>query len=128
MCRRHRRGSASFRQGVACADYDRDGRPDLYLSCLDGKTSCCTTTAPSIQPSEPAALEVQRLSQAAGVSDTVLSFATWFFDYDNDGYGTSSPAATGSGMSATAADYLGLPHEGALTKLYHNNGNGHFPT
>lgn len=117
-----------FVKGVACADYDRDGRPDLYLSCLDGKNVLLHNDGP-LNPALGARSpwKFSDSSQAAGVSDTILSFATWFFDYDNDGY--EDLIACGykiRNVSDIAADYLGLPHEGALTKLYHNNGNGTF--
>lgn len=117
-----------FVKGVACADYDRDGRPDLYLSCLDGKNVLLHNDGllnPALGVRSP--WKFSDTSQAAGVSDTVLSFATWFFDYDNDGF--DDLIACGykiRNVSDVAADYLGLPHEAALTKLYHNNGNGTF--
>ena len=113
-----------FVKGVACADYDRDGRPDLYLSCLDGRNILLRNEGP-VGPA--GAWRFRDVSQAAGVADQVLSFATWFFDYDNDGW--EDLFACGyriRNVSDVAADYLGLPHDAALPKLYRNNGNGTF--
>jgi hypothetical protein len=53
-------------------------------------------------------------------------FATWFFDYDNDGWPdlfvTSNPAS----VEETARTYLGLPHNATTLKLYKNMKDGTF--
>lgn len=54
------------------------------------------------------------------------SFATWFFDYDNDGWLDIFAAAYGSQLTDIAADHLGRPHQGMLAKLYHNEGKAGF--
>ena len=119
---------ARFVKGVACGDYDRDGRRDLYLSCLDGRNVLLHNDGPA----DPAAggkglWKFSDASQRAGVGDTVLSFATWFFDYDNDGWEDLFVSGYKiRNVSDVAADYLGMPHEAALPKLYHNNGDGTF--
>jgi len=115
---------ARFVKGVACADYDRDGRPDLYLSCLEGRNVLLHNDGPG---ETPGAWKFRDVSQAAGVADQVLSFATWFFDYDNDGW--DDLFACGyriKNVGDIAADYLGLPHQAPLPKLYRNNGDGTF--
>lgn len=117
-----------FVKGVACADYDGDGRPDLYLSCLDGPNVLLRNEGPQDPAAGPGSpWKFTDVSRAARVSDTVLSFATWFFDFDNDGH--EDLVAFGyriRGVGDVAADYLGLPHQGALPKLYRNNGDGTF--
>lgn len=119
---------ARFIKGVACGDYDRDGRRDLYLSCLDGRNVLLRNEGPADPSAGPGSpWKFTDVSQAAGVADNVFSFATWFFDYDNDGW--EDLFACGykiKNVSEIAADYLGLPHDAALPKLYHNNGNGTF--
>ena len=121
-------GLRRYVKGVACADYDRDGRPDLYLSCVEGPNVLLHNDGP-LNPTlgSRSPWRFSDVSRAAGVADTVKSFATWFFDYDNDGY--DDLIACGyrvRDIGDIAADYLGLPHEGTPTKLYHNNGNGTF--
>ncbi|MBN8248879.1 MAG: VCBS repeat-containing protein [Verrucomicrobia bacterium] len=112
-----------FVKGVACADYDRDGRPDLYLSCLDGPNLLYRNQGPRAD----GGWQFLDVSEAAGVSDRVLSFATWFFDYDNDGWEDILVCGYRiRGVGDVAADYLGLPHTAALPRLYRNQGNGTF--
>ncbi|HRI12658.1 MAG TPA: VCBS repeat-containing protein [Verrucomicrobiota bacterium] len=115
-------------KGVACADYDRDGRPDLYLSCLSGPNVLLRNEGPA----NPAAgatgpWKFSDVSRAAGVAHEVMSFATWFFDYDNDGWDDLFVSGYKiRGVGDVAADYLGRPHDATLPKLYHNNRNGTF--
>ena len=54
------------------------------------------------------------------------SFATWFFDYDNDGWQDLFVAAYQSTNDDIAADYLGVPHGGVSPCLYRNRGDGTF--
>jgi hypothetical protein len=68
---------------------------------------------------------------AAGVTEPVLSFPTWFFDYDNDGwpdifvagYATNFDFPTLRGI---VADMLGQPTTVEKARLYHNNHDGTF--
>jgi len=82
-----------FVKAVACADYDHDGRPDLYLSCRDGGTNLLFHNDGPLAPSSTH-WKFSEVSLQAGVANTVSSFSTWFFDYDNDGWEDpiSSPA------------------------------------
>src|SRR5262249_13498625 len=57
----------------------------------------------------------------------LVSFPTWFFDYDNDGW--EDLFVSGymiKDVGDVAADYLGLPHAAGLPRLYHNNHDGTF--
>lgn len=113
-----------FVKGVACADYDRDGRPDLYLSCLDGRNVLLQNAGPTASGGP---WKFRDASEEAGVADQVLSFATWFFDYDNDGWEDLFASSYRiRNVGEIAADYLGLPHGAPLPKLYHNNRDGTF--
>ena len=116
---------AAFVKGVACGDYDNDGRPDLYLS-VRGKNP--KILLHNNGPDASGQWHFTDRAAAAGVNNRILSFATFFFDYDNDGwedlvlFGYSLPA----GVGELAKDYLGLPNSGEKTRLYHNNRDGTF--
>jgi hypothetical protein len=115
-----------FVKAVACADYDHDGRPDLYLSCRDGGSNLLFHND---GPAEPGSgrWKFTEVSRQAGVADSVLSFSTWFFDYDNDGWEDLFVSGyTARDVGEVAADYLGLPHNAALPRLFRNNHDGTF--
>jgi hypothetical protein len=121
---------AQFVKGVACADYDNDGRPDLYLSVRGGANILLHNDGLIDRPAP--LLPVWRFtdvtSRSGPVADPLLSFGTFFFDYDNDGwedlivFGYYLP----NGVGDVAADYLGVPGRGVKPRLYHNNRDGTF--
>jgi len=116
---------AEFVKGVACADYDQDGRPDLFLSIRRADAKIL------LHNDGPDASGQWRFSNAfarSGLDGAPLSFGTFFFDYDNDGwedlflFGYFLP----NGVGDVARDYLGLPTQGAKSRLYRNNRDGTF--
>jgi hypothetical protein len=110
-------------KGVASADYDHDGRPDLYLSILGAPNKLFHNDGPEAS----GRWKFSDTTAQAGVSQPVLSFPTWFFDYDNDGWEDLFVSGYRMGnVGDVAADYLGLPNEGTPPKLYHNNRDGTF--
>jgi hypothetical protein len=66
----------------------------------------------------------------AGVAEPINSFATWFFDYDNDGWLDLfvSPflGFGGENLQSIVAGYLGQPGEGETPRLYRNAHDGTF--
>jgi hypothetical protein len=54
------------------------------------------------------------------------SFASWFFDYDNDGWLDIWVGAYDATVADVAADYLGMPHHASPPRLYRNNRDGTF--
>ncbi len=69
--------SVAFSKAVTSADYDNDGYPRLLrlqITTAPTSSTATTTTARSLRSPE------------AGVQSPIFSFATWFFDYDNDGW------------------------------------------
>ena len=117
-----------FVKGVAWGDYNNDGRPDLYISSKGQKNHLWRNDGPK-NPPKPASAEWKftDVTEQAGVGEPLHSFATWFWDYDNDGwqdilvagYFTATPNDIG-------AFQFGLPNQGETPRLYHNNGNGTF--
>jgi len=119
---------ASLVKGVTTGDYDNDGRPDLYVSCRDSSNLLFRNEGASGTNAQGRVIwRFRNTSAVAGVDETVHSFPTWFFDYDNDG--SEDLFVSGylnRGVGDVAADYLGLPHPAAMPRLYRNLGNGSF--
>jgi hypothetical protein len=115
---------SAFVKGVACADYDNDGRPDIYLSIRGDRRKVL------LHNDGPDASGQWRFSDRAAqakVDNNIASFATFFFDYDNDGW--EDLVIFGyytEDVGDIAADYLGLPTRGEKPILYHNNRDGTF--
>lgn len=116
---------AEFVKGVACADYDNDGRPDLFLSVRGNRPKILLHND---GPDASGQWRFSDVAAKAGVQDRLLSFATFFFDYDNDGWEDLfvSGYFLKNGVGDIAADYLGLPNQGEKPRLYHNNRDGTF--
>jgi tetratricopeptide (TPR) repeat protein len=106
-----------FTKGVAAADYDNDGWPDLYVSNFNGSNFLYHNNHDNT---------FTEVAEQAGVPGTGRSFATWFFDYDNDGWPDLFVTSYFTSLEETARTYLGLPHNAGTLKLYKNMGNGTF--
>jgi hypothetical protein len=113
-------------KGVTAADYDNDGKVDLYLSDLMHENRLLHNDG---------RLRFSEVTRRAGVGAPVFSFPTFFIDYDNDGWPDlfvgDSPAHLGvhAGAGLTAASYLGSaapPGPKSTSALYHNNHDGTF--
>jgi len=118
-----------FTKGVAAGDYDNDGYPDLYVSNMNGynflyhnnhdNTFSQVSGFPGNGSTSP-------LGRDAGVPGSGHGFATWFFDYDNDGWPDLFVTSYYTSVDETARTYLGLPHNAVTLKLYKNMGDGTF--
>ncbi len=117
-----------FYKAAVTADFNNDGRPDLFLSRLDGPRVLLRNDGPAGADTSPSApWRFTDVTDAAGITGPPESFTCWFFDYDNDGW--PDLLVTGyliQDVGDIAAEYLGLPFAGQRTKLYRNNGDGTF--
>jgi hypothetical protein len=114
---------AHFVKGVTAADYDNDGRPDLYLSCRQEANLLFHNDGPA----PGGGWKFSEVGRRAGVTEPIRSFPTWFFDYDNDGW--EDLFVSGyfiNHVGDVIADYLGRPNQGTPPKLYRNNRDGTF--
>jgi hypothetical protein len=118
----------AFVKGVVSADYDNDGRPDLYVSIWGEPNRLLHNDGPGAGPGGWRFTEV---AAKAGVTRPVYSFGSFFFDYDDDGWPDLFVAGYGkkAGITAVedvAAGYLGLPTDAERDRLYRNRGDGTF--
>jgi len=123
--------SSCFAMGGAVGDYDNDGWPDLYLTCLGGNVLYHNNGDGTFTD----------VTAKAGVADGRWSTGASFGDYDGDGFLDlmvtnyvdfhlddlpgfgSSPNCKYRGIDVQCGP-RGL--KGAGDSLFHNNGNGTF--
>jgi hypothetical protein len=108
---------SAFSKGVVAADYDNDGYTDLYVSNFSGGNFLYHNNHDRT---------FTEVSRQAGVQAPFGSFATWFFDYDNDGWPDLLVNSYYQSDDDVLRTYLGLPHNAEAMKLYRNMRNGTF--
>ncbi len=112
-----------FVKGVAWGDFNNDGRPDLYVSVKGGPNHLFRNDGPGGR----GGWKFTDVTAHAGVAQQTDSFATWLFDYDNDGWPDIFVA--GYSMQSTmdvGAFELGKPFQAETSRLYRNNRDGTF--
>jgi hypothetical protein len=107
----------AFTKGAAWGDYDNDGYPDLYVSNYVGENF--------LYHNERNGTFTER-AKTLGVDKPVMSFPTWFFDYDNDGWLDLFVASFMPSINEVVRGLLHLPRQAETMKLYRNNGKGGF--
>ena len=127
-----------FVKGVAWGDYDNDGRLDLYISRWQQPNLLYRNEGRNPTTGKWTFRDV---SEQAGVTEPLDSFATWFWDYNNDGwldlfvagFHLNEPAwegnpAGGGNLEDVVAVYLDLPgaKQAGSLRLFRNNQDGTF--
>ncbi len=107
----------AFTKGVVAADYDNDGYVDFYVSNGSGANFLYRNNHDHT---------FTEIARQAGVQAPYFSFATWFFDYDNDGWPDLFVTTYFSSIDQIMRSYLGLPISVETLKLYRNLHNGTF--
>ena len=107
-----------FSKGVAAGDYDNDGYVDFYVSNLDGANFLYHNNHDRT---------FTDIARQAGVQAPGIGFATWFFDYDNDGWPDLFVGAYPSfSPDEVIRSDMHLPIHVDTQKLYKNLRNGTF--
>jgi hypothetical protein len=108
----------AFSKGVVAADYDQDGYVDFYVSNFEGANFLYHNNHN---------LTFTDVAKQAGVQAPYISFATWFFDYDNDGWPDLFVTSYNNFTDdQVIRSYLGLRVSAETLKLYRNLHNGTF--
>ncbi len=107
----------AFTKAVVSADYDNDGYPDFYLSNYAGDNFLYHNNHDNT---------FTDVARQAGVLGPWISFPTWFFDYDNDGWPDLFVTSYFVSIDESVRTYMGLSHNALGMKLYRNLGNGTF--
>jgi hypothetical protein len=107
----------AFSKGVTAADYDQDGYVDFYVSNLYGVNNLYHNNGN---------LTFTDVARQAGVQAPLVSFSTFFLDYDNDGWPDLFVTSYVTSVAESIKTYLGLPHKAETLKLYRNKHDGTF--
>jgi tetratricopeptide (TPR) repeat protein len=106
-----------YTKGVAAADYDNDGFVDFYVSNVNGANLLYHNNHDRT---------FTEVGKQAGVRAPWFSFATWFFDYDNDGWPDLFVTSYFNSPDEAIRSALHLPIHIETLKLYRNLHNGAF--
>jgi len=107
----------AFTKGISAGDYDNDGFVDFYVSNFKGDNFLYRNNHDNTFTDK---------AREAGVPGPGHGFATWFFDYDNDGWSDLFATSYFTSVDESMRTYLGLAHNAAGLKLYRNLGDGSF--
>jgi hypothetical protein len=104
-------------KGAAWGDYDNDGDPDLYVSNNAGPNRLYRNNGDGT---------FTDVAPALGVTEPRVSFACWWWDYNNDGRLDLFVCNFGNRLSDIIRSHLGQPTPGERPRLFRNKGPGGF--
>jgi hypothetical protein len=100
-------------KGATWGDYDGDGDPDLYVSNLEGPNRLYRNEGDGT---------FTDVAPMLGVTEPLMSFSCWFWDFDNDGRLDLFVTGFFARLGDLAASMLGRPDGAARPRLYRNLG------
>lgn len=110
----------AFIKGSAGGDINNDGLPDLYLSILNG------TNQLFLNVSNGDGIKFKNITGTADVGEPFVSFPTWMYDYNNDGWLDIFVSAYSDGSEDLPGKVLrayGTTDDPFRPRLYRNNGD-----
>ena len=112
-------------KGVTSADYNNDGREDIFISTCGGAKILLQNIA--TKNGIPMFI---KSTATAGLEDNFKkTFPTWFWDYNNDGWEDLFVCGYEFGESvghSAATEALNIPNQAGVMYLYKNNKDGTF--
>ncbi|MBI1322422.1 hypothetical protein GC170_04450 [bacterium] len=108
----------AWAKGVAWGDYDDDGRPDIYVSNMNGFNRLYRNLGDGTFEDKASEL---------GLIEPVRSFSCWFWDFDDDGRQDLFVTGFGASLFEIVSDMSGIPGtKGERPRLYRNRGKDGF--
>jgi tetratricopeptide (TPR) repeat protein len=114
---------AGFFKGVACGDLNNDGYSELYISTL-GSSNILFMNKTGLGK-----LQFDRVGPEANMGAPRMSFPTWIFDYNNDGWQDIFVSGYSHGKTTAAQllmEGITAPAHPSRPYVYRNNGDGTF--
>lgn len=109
-------------KGVVWGDYNNDGLLDLYVSNWEAPNQLFRNEGAV----GDGRWQFTDVAAEAGVQEPIISFPTWFWDYNNDGWLDIFVSGWKATAGDIAAEYLNRPGESEHPRLYRNKGDGTF--
>jgi hypothetical protein len=113
----------SFVKGSTGGDVNNDGKEDLYISSLNTYNSLW------LNRSDEKGLKFENVSGRSGTAEPLVSFPTWMFDFNNDGWLDIFVSAYSDGSDDLPGKVLaayGKKDDPFRPRLYKNNSDGSF--